>query len=891
MARLTACLLALTSWLSLASAQVVEWTVERASSGTPASTWSEDFGATQAPNWIRDAAGNLYGTGVEQTGDSSALMVVKFSPTGSRLWKQRIDTPGNDEGEGLVLDRSGNLLVLGLIHDGDRQAPTLLSFDPDGGERWRFTVTHPGGRVDPKLVQGGADGMVYLLLEVEDAEGNPDGQLLAIEDLGSSAGERWRRTLAVLPEASADYPRSLAVSPNGDLVLAAVNNNLHHRLSVFDPQGELVWSRADTETLQDFVSEAFVADDASAIVVGLRRFDLPPSALGVVRSAYDSQGQPLGTTSHAPAAEASLLSAQAVAQSGDGALHILASYEYFDGGEFFSALQLLQFDPDGTPRAPVEIEAASSAAFQGDIHLALHEDGGTPVLYAAWRHSPLDDSQPAQFRAQRFNASGAAQWAGLATYPAGPSRLKGISADGAGPVLAYTFNEGSSASVQARARALAAADGSLRFDVDPGETSPLAARVLQLQPMPDGSIVQLVEHYAGVRRLELERRDAQGQLIFAVEPPADAPSFDHALGLDAAGRIFLTRVEGQSTDTRYPRISAFESDGELAWDLPAPPGPGIRRMATAFDNDGLVVAVGLEVEGLGLLIANISLASDGSTRWTHVLPAQSDAFLTDVQLLALHGGDSLLAWGTLRFGASSLESTLDWLRLSGPDGQVAWRQGLVYDEDSGYLAKAAVGSPSRAYLLSEYRDGASNLEGQRLLAIDLADGNPLWATPDGLDALWSYPITMLADAGGVTVLANGEPQGNPDAVDAFVARYSALTGERQWLSVIDAGVDDQGSDLARDADGRWYVAGSQRGADRVERPWLQALAPDGAQLWQSQLPGDRGRVTRLAYDAAGNGLYAGGRSGPEGVPFGSFLARVLLDELPERVFASGFEND
>ncbi len=870
-------------------AQVVDWSTQAAASGTPASSWSDEFDATLAPSWLRDADGNLYATGLEHTGDNDALLLVKYAASGERLWKRRIDTPGQDGGRGLPLDRAGNLLLLGMLGDGFDQVPTVFSFDPDGNERWRVPLTHAAGQVDPEAVAGGAAGRVYVLLRVNDAQGSPDGLLLAWQDEGDGVSELWSRPQHVFASDSSDYPAALTVSPDGTRVLAAVNNNLHNRVSVYEANGDLLWSASDDAIIADYVEAAFLADDGGAVTIGSRQFTSPVFAFGVARVAYDANGQVVDTDAHQPAIESAQLAPRSVARSADGSLFVLADYSLVAGPDFLSGLELLQFLPDGSAGWQVTVEPASAATGVADGHLALHDDGATPALYAAWRLTPASFGDPDSLRVQRFDTAGTPTWAQPAELATNGSRLDGLSADGAGPALAYSADLDARDARRARARALAAADGSLRFDQDPGESSPLAARVLALAAPADGGVVQLVDEYAGTRRLGLERRDVAGNLIFAVQPPAAAPSFDHALGMDGSDGSLLARIE-RLGDVPRVRLSAFGSDGTLAWEYLGEAESGLLGLASTLDASGSVLASVADVPGDGLVIRIASVGADGSERWVRSLDPQPDTLDEGIDVVLLPDGDALLAWGSVTFGPKQSTVAQHWMRLDAADGQTVWSQSFAYDQDDGSLVAAAVADADRAYLLTEYSSADGSLNGQRVLAIDLATGAQAWAAADGLGVEWSYPVRLIADAAGVAVLAEGAEPGAPDRSNAYLARYRASDGQRDWLAVADAGAEDWVGDLARDADGRWYVGTSQRNADSSFTPYLTGVELDGSQRWQVPLPSERGRIGLLQIDAAGQSLYSGGRLGIDGQPSGRILARILLD-LPDAVFGDGFETD
>jgi len=104
-----------------------------------------------------DADGNVYEAlaaagsidGQPNAGDKDVVL-IKYGPTGTKLWTREFGTPGTDRAYGLVLDPQGHPVLVGYTKgnlDGNHAGNTsddvfVAKFDPSGSREW---VTQVGG--------------------------------------------------------------------------------------------------------------------------------------------------------------------------------------------------------------------------------------------------------------------------------------------------------------------------------------------------------------------------------------------------------------------------------------------------------------------------------------------------------------------------------------------------------------------------------------------------------------------------------------------------------------------------------------------------------------------------------------------------------------------------
>lgn len=155
-------------WLARFDGAIQDWPVQ--------ATWND-----RAQNVAFDSAGNVYVTGWTwrgmdfDGGTNEDIVVLKYSPTGTLLWKRLYNGPVNhgDFPTDLEIDDSGNVYLTGYSEGGQIDVryyyeSVALKFSPTGVQQWarRYSFDQRGdiawsGALDPEgnfLVSGGSTG-------------------------------------------------------------------------------------------------------------------------------------------------------------------------------------------------------------------------------------------------------------------------------------------------------------------------------------------------------------------------------------------------------------------------------------------------------------------------------------------------------------------------------------------------------------------------------------------------------------------------------------------------------------------------------------------------------------------------------------------------------------
>ena len=137
-----------------------------------------------------DVQGNVYALIRGQAVDT-AMVLVKHSLAGERLWWRRYTYPGGVEPCGIALDRSSNVFVTGTsANETSHPGIVTLEYSPNGDSCWTEFFTAAGLADSPSGIQVDVFGNVYVSGTSTTAAGRMDATLLKYSNSGSY---QWSR--------------------------------------------------------------------------------------------------------------------------------------------------------------------------------------------------------------------------------------------------------------------------------------------------------------------------------------------------------------------------------------------------------------------------------------------------------------------------------------------------------------------------------------------------------------------------------------------------------------------------------------------------------------------------------------------------------------------------
>ncbi|MEO8102270.1 MAG: SBBP repeat-containing protein [Betaproteobacteria bacterium] len=225
-----------------------------------------------------DAAGNIYTTGFADNAGSNELIVVKYSPAGTELWRSFIDGVGSTNSAALTslrIDGVGNVIVAGYRSNGLDNDFLVVKLDGNGLVLWRADEGENTG-----LATVLASDLPGINAVVADSAGNVyvTGQsgLAANADfitakIGSNGVEQWRARLNG-PSGGVDRAYAIAADGSGNVYVAGDSfaGGYSDFMTVkYDAAGAEMWRRQPGHVANSFNSARAVAvDGAGDVIVG-----------------------------------------------------------------------------------------------------------------------------------------------------------------------------------------------------------------------------------------------------------------------------------------------------------------------------------------------------------------------------------------------------------------------------------------------------------------------------------------------------------------------------------------------------------------------------------------------------------------------------------------------
>jgi hypothetical protein len=377
--------------------------------------WTRELGSAaedDARSVAVDAAGNVFVAGYTKgslDGNTSAggwdMFLVKYAPSGKKLWTRQLGTAASDTAYGVVVDAGGNAFVAGITGGalgGNTSAGAddifLAKLDPTGATSWIRQVGSAGYdcgfavAIDPAgnvFVAGSTDGAFpgstnaggadVLLVKFA-----PDGTTLWARQLGSADYE-YAHAVAV----DADGNAFVAGSTSGALDGVA-NAGLDDLFLVkYAPDGRRLWIRQLGSPSFDLATSVAVDAAGNALVAGHTTGNLDghpnQGAEDLFVAKYDAAGTKLWSTQVGSAA---FDFAYGLALDAAGNAFVAGHTDgAFDGNVYAGSndLLLVKLDPSG---AKVWTRQFGTASLEDVFSVAL--DAAGDAFVAGYTNADLD---------------------------------------------------------------------------------------------------------------------------------------------------------------------------------------------------------------------------------------------------------------------------------------------------------------------------------------------------------------------------------------------------------------------------------------------------------------------------------------------------------------------
>jgi hypothetical protein len=200
-----------------------------------------------------DSAGNFYVTGSAETSNQLlSLVVIKYNPQGTRLWRTLVTNGQYAQGGAITVDAQGNVYVTGFAGGGLFVGATFDGFtvklNSGGAVQWSRRYGAPGANEGFADVAVDDSGNVYV-------SGTAQAQTADWLTLkyGPDGTQIWDRRFSATPTSN-DVLIDMVRDSAGNLVLAGNTQRTGdfqtNDFSVlkYDPAGNVLWTSHHTET-------------------------------------------------------------------------------------------------------------------------------------------------------------------------------------------------------------------------------------------------------------------------------------------------------------------------------------------------------------------------------------------------------------------------------------------------------------------------------------------------------------------------------------------------------------------------------------------------------------------------------------------------------------------
>jgi hypothetical protein len=748
------------------------------------------------------AAGAIYVTGTR---------TLKYNPAGGLLWV-RTNSPINttylqNPGNLASLDRAGNLCLTG--------AAGTRKLDPTGNELWNVPIQGAVLRLDN-------DGHVYVATDEQFSSTTtkitPDGNVVWTAPFGGRA--------MTLDSAANAFLADFRLRPSqADYVTTKL-----------DPQGRPIWRAFNDISSGSEYPTDLAADDHGNVYVtgysgtvkydasGMRIWQMPPT-YGFSQIALDASGD-----------------------------FILAGV----GTDGFVITKLTETLAPGAPVIPAQPHHPLVRA--GDtVTLSVDAVGDTPLVYQ-WRNVTglIRDATNATLILTGIQTNQTGLYSVEVTNHAGSVAASGIFVNLLEPLPSQVVVQGATASFIAPVVGGGPAAFQWQFN---GVNLPLANNPTLL--ITNAGLAQagnyslvVSNHYGNaltstVGRLTVDARVTQTWA--ATVPNSKVGDLNQALGVDAAGNVFVTGYSGCGHKT-----VKYDASGRELWQI----------CDGNYDSlGGLVVdAAGNVAIAGGSFVWKYSAA--GSLLW--VSPFDNDPASSNQNTSAI----TVDLAGNFYVAGHSLRGTngYDFITVKyDPAGRRLWTARYDGPTHADDVATAIAVDHAGKVSVSGASAGANLTYEFAVVRYDSA-GAELWVNRyNGPGAGDDVPSDIVVDGTG-NLWVTGWSPGEPGKLTDFATiRYDA-SGRELWVARYNGprSGEDNPHGLAVDSAGNSYVSGSSMGSTP---PGLPSAArsydiatvkygPDGRELWAQRYsgPANRNDYSRaLALDAAGN-VYIQGHS-------------------------------
>ncbi|MBL8514087.1 MAG: SBBP repeat-containing protein, partial [Betaproteobacteria bacterium] len=174
-----------------------------------------------------DPAGNVYVTGTTHNGVDTDILVVKYNPLGTIVWRTTANGPArkDDVAYAIAVDGAGNVAVAGAANTGSHWDAFVFKLDANGQEVWR--QTYDGGVVRDDYaydVAFASNGDVIMTGTVGVVAFGTSSNYLTQRYLAADGAAIWSQQSDGAGQ-SVDRPAAMAIDNAGNVIITGFSTS------------------------------------------------------------------------------------------------------------------------------------------------------------------------------------------------------------------------------------------------------------------------------------------------------------------------------------------------------------------------------------------------------------------------------------------------------------------------------------------------------------------------------------------------------------------------------------------------------------------------------------------------------------------------------------------
>jgi len=650
-----------------------------------------------------DAQGNVYALIRGQAGSDTAMVTVKYSSSGERLWWRRFTHPGGVDPCGIAVDPWGDVLVA-ATSGSSTSNPDLMTmkYSAGGDSLWTVYFDAAGLGDVVSSIQADDYGNSYVSGTSVTPTGGKDCTLVRYSPYGDL---RWSRVFDHSGGGSPDTILTSVIDTAGYLYQVGSTNGRYLAIK-YSFVGNRIWARTGSVSGADYLIACALDVNHDLLCSGWSEFTW--DSTGILTVKWDAAGDEQWSrciSGHA------MQTNHAVSVAGDGQANVVVAGWWHDVANYSQDGLLVKYAPDGNE---LWRRLDPDPAYMHELYpqaMTISPDGGIYVVSLDWI--------PAGIMTVKYSSSGDSLWVRYASADdqAGSFSQAVVCVPGGVCIGGAVANRGDRQDVVTQFLADGTEQWTRSFNCSWTGTGYSSATDVAFDR--EGNVISV--GYMDQTREYLEFAAAKysptGVLLWLRTEHGFPGRYDQAfkVKVDSPGNVYVTGwSEGETTGYDYLTVK-YDAAGDRLWSrrYDGPAHAEDCPTDLAVDGQGNVIVTGRSHGGpTGFDYATVKYAPTGEELWTRRYSGAADSSDDEAEALAVDSAGAVYVTGEARELVSlylvgttikyAPDGSRQWAYTYEPRDSFDWfnPRGIGLDADAGIRV---CGSGHNSYILVKLR--------------------------------------------------------------------------------------------------------------------------------------------------------------------------------------------